>query len=976
MNHPQNNARVTTALKRFWPAAAPLLAGLLLSASAGAEPFVVEDMPTDFDGLVHPTMPARAPVAVDFNGDGEPSWYAGGGRVAHPKQPNPIDPLRYASVALPAISLPVCPVCTPRNLAFAVADVTRDGHPDIVRLNRWVGQSDTFTLQVFVGNGTDGFTLGWRFDWVEDPNNTWGDRYFQIALRDFDRDGDPDLAMLSTHEFIDTNVSPWRDRGRLSIRWNQNGEFTTEAVLQSFGFSGQSRLLPIDFQGDGDVDLLVNEARTWTAQNTFSRDHREYLNDGAGAFTMNSQFSDEYRYATDVVDLDRDAFGDLLVKNAALGWAQNSGPNGGFLASQSLVTGVAIAAEVVADLNEDDRPDIVTAEPDQASLPRRLFLRRAQASSTPGFPNPELLATMPSDILQISPGDARGDADVDLLVRLANGRYRLLRNQAQRLLPNSELLTAATGLAGLTRLAVADMNRDGIDDLLALQPSGPRLYRLQGGGNSNYNAEFKILASGPNDFAVGDFNRDGQNDLAYVVPGSGAVRTVTQIDNIFFSWTDSQIATYDGAALIRAGHAVNYNGTLDLLVASSTSGGLRWLRNVGGAQSWTTTDPVTTQNPIPQSLALAPLYSGFGDAGFTCSADGVLNINGYSNVLGWFRSARLLSVQSVTQPGICAMVNLDNDAELEAVFVEGGGRLVWWKPDNNEIVTTTTIASTVSGQVRDIVPVDWNRDGLNDLLVVTSQGLFLYARSGITESWSVRSLQTGSDLVDVAVIDANRDSLPDAAFIQGSTVRIRLNRSLIGTATGETFPSGQPLQLQPGQSGIAFDIGVANPGRLDEDANIAVINTRVTFNRAQQSGGIWSMGPAMTRAEVEQAVASVSLLVDGQVVGTTGTGAVDADGRLQINYVNPLGAVVPIAAASTRQMSLRVNLKSSAASASYTSFYLVQSPGTTTAQVLHAGQAVGKTTLIEWPLLAVSNRVSFEALPPLGDAVFTNSFEN
>jgi hypothetical protein len=959
-------------------AAAVLLLGLLLSATALAEPFVIEDMPADLDGLVHPWMAARAPVAVDFNGDGQPSWYAGGNRIAHPKQPTPIDPLRYASAALPAISLPVCPSCTPRNLAFAAADIDRDGDADIVRLNRWVGQGDTFTLQVFLGDGSNGFSPGWRLDWVENTNNVWGERYFQIALQDFDRDGDPDLAVLSTHEFINTSPSIWRDEGRLSIRWNQSNGFATETVLQSSGFTALSSLLALDFEADGDIDILVNEGRTWSEEDTFNRNHREYANNGAGTFAMAEVFGDQYRYAVDVIDLNRDSFSDLLVNAGALSWSENNG--GCCSPPQALIPGVISGTAIAADLNEDGRPDIVSTEPNGSNQPRRLMLRRAQPSSIVGLTEPELLATLPSDILQVSAGDALGDADADLLLRLANGSFRLVRNQAQRLQSNSAPApsSAFNGLAGLTRLAVSDLNRDGMDDLLALQPSGPRMHRALAVGPNNFAAsEFKILASDPSDFAVGDFDRDGRSEFAYVAPASGAVRTVTQNDGIFFGWPDTQIGSYPGAALIRAGHAANYNGTLDLLVASSTSGGLRWFRNIDGAQSWTTTDPVATQEPIPQSLALAPRYFGVGDAGFTCSADGIaLHIKGYSNVLGWFQSASLVSVQTVAQTGVCAMANLDNDAELEVVFIHGGGQLLWWKPDNNPIVTATTIAASVNGLVRAIVPVDWNRDGLNDLLVATSQGLYLYARQGLADSWTVRLLQASTAIVDLVVVDSNRDSLPDAAVIQGNDVRLVINQSRVAAAmTPPSYPAGQPVQLQPGQSGIALEIGIANPGRLDEDASVAVVGTRVTFNRAQQSAGIWSMGSAMTRAEVEQAVASVSLLVNGQVVGTAGTSAVDANGQLQISYASPLGAVVPIPAADSRQMSLRVNLKSSAASATYSSFYLSQPPGVSTAQVLHAGQAVGKTTPIDWPLLAVSNRISFEALPPPEGPVFRDGFE-
>lgn len=958
-----------------------LILGLLLvlgwtSGDLRAEPFVIEEMPADFDGVLSPWTPARAPVAVDFNGDGQTSWYAGGRRIAHPKEPTPIDPLRYAAVALPSVSLPVCPSCTPRYLAFAVGDVNRDGHPDIVRLNEWNGHSYEFTLQVFLGNGSNGFTLGWRQDWSENPGYNSGQRYFQLALADFDRDGDPDLAVLSTYYYTNYAASPHRDQGSLSIRWNQNGEFGSQTTLQGQHFSDNSVLLVDDFDRDGDLDMFVNFSTTWTPEDTYSWTNRFFTNGGSGTFTASSDAS--FNAPLRFFDWNRDGWPDYLYldndgNGATAVRLRANNREGGFLGWNNLMTGLVSRNPYpvqVGDFNEDGFPDLVTAEGDALGSSPRLVMRLSGVGGALG--QPLTLTSFASDILHIGVGDARGDADTDLLLRLANGSFRLVRNQAQRLRSARDPSTVAASISGLTRLAVADLNRDGIDDLLALQPGGPRMHWIPGNGSGGFAAsEFKILSSGPSDFAVGDFNRDGRMDYAYVVPGSGEVRTVTQSDTIYFGWPDAKIADHAGAALVRAGNAINYNGTLDLLVSSSSNGGLTWFRNIGGAQSWSPTTVVATQDPIPQGLALAPLYFGFGDAGFSCAADGIAHhVNGYSNVLGWFRSARLLQVQSAPQTGFCTAVDLDDDAEHELVFVAGDGRLVSWKPEDSDIVTTVTIASSVPGQVNAIAGVDWNRDGLNDLLVATTQGLYLYAREGLEEAWVGRELYLDASLgvTDVVAIDVDRDSRPDAAFIHGNAVRVLRNASRIVDAVSVNYPSGLPLQLQPGQSGVAYEIGIQNPGRFGEDASIAVMGTRVTF--LKDDNGL--AGAAMTRAEVEQAVASISLLVNGQVIGTTGTATVDAGGSLQLSYNAVLGALVPIPPGEVRQMGLRVNLKASAASASYTSFFLVHTNAPGEARVLHAGQPVGKSGSFSW---FVSNRVNF-APPPLTDAVFSSGFED
>jgi hypothetical protein len=751
--------------------------------------------------------------------------------------------------------------------------------------------------------------------------------------------------------------------------------------VQSQHFGDNSVLLVDDFDRDGDLDIFVNFSTTWTPEDTYSWTNRFFTNGGSGTFTASNdasfngplQFFDWNRDGwPDYLYLDHDGNGGTAVRVRA------NNREGGFLGWNNLMTGLLSRSPYpvhVGDFNEDGFPDVVTAEGNAHGSSPRLVLRLSGVGGALG--EPLILTTFASDILHIGVGDARGDADTDLLLRLSNGSYRLVRNQAQRLRPARDASTVAASISGLSKLAVADLNRDGVDDLLALQPGGPRLHWIPGNGSGGFAAsEFKILASGPSDFAVADFNRDGRLDFAYVAPGSGQVRTVTQTDGVYFTWTDSKIADYAGAALIEAGNAINYNGTTDLLVASNSSGGMSWFRNIGGAQSWTATPVVASQDPIPQGLALSPLYIGYGDAGFTCASDGIaLHINGYSNVLGWFRSARLLQVESVPQTGACTSVDLDNDAEREIVFVSGDGRLVSWKPEDSDIVTTVTIAQSVPGQVNAIAAVDWNRDGLNDLLVATTQGLYLYAREGLEEAWVEREFYLDPDLgvTDVVESDVYLAHRPYAAFIHGNAVRLLRNASLIAEPSTTTYPAGRPLVLQPGQSGLALSIPVTNPGRFAEDASIAVVGSNVRFSKALlQVGGSWSTGALMTKAEVEEAVASISLLVDGQVVGTTGTAAVDANGSMTISYASPLGAVVPIAPGETRPMSLRVNLKPTAGNASYSSFVLgINQNGPAIARVLHAGQPTGRIGSFNW---GASTLVSIE-LPPQVDALFKHGFE-
>jgi len=918
---------------------------------------------------------------VDFNGDGEPSWYAGGLYVAHPRMPTPVDPLRYTSVALPTVTLSGCPSCTPRPAAFAVADLNRDGKQDIARVDKWQGQLATYTLSVFLGDGNDGFTKGYTETWVDDPNSPSGFRDFQLALADFDLDGDPDLAILSTFHDANTTVSPPHYEGSLRIRWNTPGalgvSFATETILQSRDLSDASRLIVDDFDRDGDVDIMG------TSQYLFSNNSanlRLFRNDRAQTFTVSNIAGSVLDAAA---DLDRDGWLDYLTYNGAAKVIERSMNNhagnwtSGTNFASSLDAGTPLAM-VVADFDEDGIPDLIAAEGSYASnTSKNLTLHRGRDVSSGTVGAGELIATLPADIRQIGMGDARGDADQDLLLRLSDGSFRFVRNTAQRLAPLPPSTTSSALIepgAGLSRLGVADSNRDGVDDVFMLNPSGNKLRRALGNGNNGFApSEFKTLSGPATDFTLGDFNRDGRTDIAYVEPVTGVVRTVTQNDSVYFGWLDTKIADYAGAGFVRAGNG-NYNDSTDLLVASNSTGGLRWFLNQADGMSWTTSDRRASYLAMPNGLAVAPHYNTnmIGDTAFACNADATsFEINGYSPING--HDAGLMQTNSALKStGVCATANLDRDADQELVFVNGNGYLVAWSPlVPGSIIVTRMIDADPQGTVNAIVPVDWNRDGLDDLLVATTQGLYLYMREGVMESWQRHGSITGlsginAEVKDVATIDVNRDSRPDAVFLAADGLHVAYNVSyIVGTAPA-TAPVTSPASVMPGQQGVALAFGVVNPGRHDEDASIAVTGLRVQFLAAVQSNGAWSPGGALTSSQVQEAVASVSILMDGLVIGTKGTGAVQVDGSLQIDYVAGLGSIVPISADAAKDLQVRVALKPTADSASYQDFFLQHYDSSGGAAVLFGNDPVGRSGTLYY---------GAHNLVHIGDEIFKDGFD-
>src|SRR5271155_1643269 len=121
--------------------------------------------------------------------------------------------------------------------AVAIADVNDDGHPDIVVLSEFSGQSFESRVWVFLGDGAGNFGTG-----IETSLDEYADG---LAVGNLNGDSFPDLALASCCGFANTEV--WAGNG--------NGTFTGPTELP-VGISSSFPILA-DINGDNKLDLLV-----------------------------------------------------------------------------------------------------------------------------------------------------------------------------------------------------------------------------------------------------------------------------------------------------------------------------------------------------------------------------------------------------------------------------------------------------------------------------------------------------------------------------------------------------------------------------------------------------------------------------------------------------------------------------------------------------------------------------------------------
>jgi len=236
---------------------------------------------------------------------------------------------------------------------LAVADVNGDGRPDIVLAN-----SGT-TVGVLLGNGDGTFQTAISY-------GSGGDAPGSIALADMNGDGKLDIVVANQCPISNNGYCPYGVVGVLL--GNGDGTFQTTVPYPSGGFGGPSVAVG-DVNGDGKPDLVVSNP-CYRDNNCGHGTVGVLTGNGDGTFRAVYTFSSGGNSAVDVTlaDVNADHKADILVVDecgscaiSGIGVLLGNG-NGGFLPAVLYGTGGNRATSIaVGDLNGDGKPDAVAA---------------------------------------------------------------------------------------------------------------------------------------------------------------------------------------------------------------------------------------------------------------------------------------------------------------------------------------------------------------------------------------------------------------------------------------------------------------------------------------------------------------------------------------------------------------------------------------------------------------------------------------
>ena len=338
-----------------------------------------------------------------------------------------------------------------------------------------------------------------------------------VAVVDLDRDGLGDIIVCDALR----GVVGW-------IRQGPRGVFTEQTLAK---VTAPAHAEPLDFDGDGDTDLLIGALGFLFPNNSRVGSVLVLENDGRQSFTTRTVATDIARVA-DARASDFDGDGDMDVAVAGFGyddgetsWLEN---RGGWQFEQHVLQRLSGAINAVpSDVNGDKRPDIV-ALISQEWEEIWAFVNDGRGGFTSrmiwGSTNPDFGSSWLSMV------DLDRDGDADILY--ANGdafEYAPPNSrpwQGVQWLENrgnlSFELHRMVDLQGATSPEAVDLDGDGDLDVLLVtannnwdDPAAPSLLWLENDGAMRFT--LRGIATSPTHLqtvAAGDLDGDGKPDAA------------------------------------------------------------------------------------------------------------------------------------------------------------------------------------------------------------------------------------------------------------------------------------------------------------------------------------------------------------------------------------------------------------------------------------------------------------------------------
>jgi len=341
------------------------------------------------------------------------------------------------------------------------------------------------------------------------------------------------------------------------------------------------RVIAADLNNDGNLDLATADYLNSKVS--------ILLGNNDGTFQKPLKFSAPAPTALTAARLRSNAVLDMLVVESggtgrgALGIYAGNG-DGTFRKSATYRLGIESIGIAVGDFNGDGRDDVAVVNKGSGGKAGSLMVFFGGGDGTLGKPTIYKLSGTP---LSVAVGDLNGDGYPDLAVAKYDGQSVtiLLNDGSGKFSGPVDYPTVGPSVA--SAVAIADLNRDGVPDLVVACPGGgiPGVNVFLGNGDGTFGVASLYTAYyppyGASAVAVADFNLDGKPDIVSVIDGDNSWSTPTLLygngDGTFRSGIELHTGNSGGASVVAADF--DNNGAPDIATALEWKGKVAVLRN-------------------------------------------------------------------------------------------------------------------------------------------------------------------------------------------------------------------------------------------------------------------------------------------------------------------------------------------------------------------------------------------------------------
>ena len=316
-----------------------------------------------------------------------------------------------------------------------------------------------------------------------------------------------------------------------------------------------------DFDEDGYTDLALPNERT--------NDFRLFLNDGTGFYRQFVTYpipSGSRPSTNEGADFDRDGHIDFVVGNSngsTVGLFMGDG-KGALTAGEAFSVGLGVRGLAVLDLNGDNYPDVTSASRQASVVSTLINNREGSFESATTFTTPGAGETA------AAAADMNEDGIMDVVIgTFISGQMIVLLGDGDGQLKFADSFTAG---GTVWMIAAGDVNGDGHADIVSANSNDASVSVLLGDGNGGLGTP-TVYAADPFTIAIDLGDLDGDGDLDMVASnfggGAGGVSTETgswivyeNLGNGSFSMRTKYSATAAGSCVVL--HDRNNDGTLDI----------------------------------------------------------------------------------------------------------------------------------------------------------------------------------------------------------------------------------------------------------------------------------------------------------------------------------------------------------------------------------------------------------------------------